>query len=100
MLAFVTTCWGLLMGLAPLLQVRVIVRDRDSGGTSLGWVVILLLGFMLWFAYGVVNHDVPIMITNVVSATVAATLLIVARIYGKGLTERACPGASHASESR
>lgn len=86
-LAVVTTCWGLLMGLAPLLQVRVIVRDRNSSGTSVGWVLILLVGFVLWSAYGAVNHDVPIVITNLVSLTVTATLLIIARVYGKGPKE-------------
>lgn len=43
-LAVLTTIWGLLMGLAPLLQVRVIIRNRDAGGTSLGWVIILVRG--------------------------------------------------------
>lgn len=83
-LTLVTTFWGLLMGLAPLLQVRVILRERDSRGTSLGWVVILLVGFTLWFAYGVVNDLVPVMVTNLVSVTVTATLLVATRIYRGG----------------
>lgn len=74
-LAYATTFWGLLMGLAPLLQVRVIVRERTSEGVSVGWVVILLVGFMLWLAYGIVNRDVPLIIANVVAATVTTTLL-------------------------
>jgi uncharacterized protein with PQ loop repeat len=83
-LALVTTFWGLLMGLAPLLQVRVILRERDSRGTSLGWVLILLVGFTLWFTYGVVNHLVPLMVTNLVSVTVTASLLVATRIYRGG----------------
>lgn len=88
-LAVVTTGWGLLMGLAPLLQIRVIVRERDASGTSLGWVVILLVGFLLWLAYGVVNQDLPIIITNTVSVTVTATLLITMRIYARRPTATA-----------
>jgi uncharacterized protein with PQ loop repeat len=71
------------MSLAPLLQVRVIVRERDSRGTSLGWVLILLVGFVLWLAYGVVNRDLPITITNVVAVVVTSTLVIARRIYGR-----------------
>ena len=70
------------MGLAPLLQVRVIIRERDSSGTSMGWILILLVGFVLWFAYGVVNRDLPITVTNLVSVTVTTTLLIATRIFG------------------
>ncbi len=80
-IAYVTTFWGLLMGLAPLLQVRVIVRERSSEGISAGWVMILLIGFLLWLVYGFVNRDVPLMITNVVAVSVTTTLLITMRRY-------------------
>lgn len=80
-LALVTTFWGLLMGLAPLLQVRVIVRDRSSEGVSVGWVLILLIGFLLWLTYGIVNRDVPLIISNVVAAVVTTTLLVTIRRY-------------------
>jgi len=80
-IAYVTTFWGLLMGLAPLLQVRVIVRERSSEGISAGWVMILLVGFLLWLAYGFVNRDVPLIITNVVAVSVTTTLLITMRRY-------------------
>ncbi len=80
-IAYVTTFWGLLMGLAPLLQVRVIVRERSSEGISAGWVLILLVGFLLWLAYGFVNRDVPLIITNVVAVSVTTTLLVTMRRY-------------------
>jgi len=80
------------MGLAPLLQVRVIVHERNSSGTSVGWVLILLVGFIHWFAYGMVNQDVPIMVTNLVSILVTATLLIATRIYRSGSRESAQSG--------
>ena len=80
-IAYVTTFWGLLMGLAPLLQVRVILRERSSEGISAGWVMILLVGFLLWLAYGFVNRDVPLIITNVVAVSVTATLLVTMRRY-------------------
>ena len=75
-LAVITTAWGLLMGLAPLLQIRVIIRNRDSSGTSVAWVVILLVGFLLWLTYGVSRQDLPLIISNVVAASVSGALLI------------------------
>jgi uncharacterized protein with PQ loop repeat len=80
-LALVTTFWGLLMGLAPLLQVRVIVREKDATGTSVAWISILLVGFLLWLAYGIVQRDVPLILSNIVAATVTTTLLVTIGVY-------------------
>ena len=82
-LAVLTTIWGLLMGLAPLLQVRVFIRNRDAGGSSLGWVLILLVGFLLWLTYGVVNRDLPLVISNTVAVIVTSTLLATMWIVGR-----------------
>jgi uncharacterized protein with PQ loop repeat len=77
-LAIAATSWGVLMALAPLLQVRVIIRDRDARGTSKTWIAILLLGFVLWFAYGVSTASMPLVISNTMSGTVALILLVTA----------------------
>ena len=74
-LAVAATSWGVLMALAPLLQVRVILRERDASGTSKTWIVILLIGFVLWFAYGVSTDSMPLIISNTMSGTVALILL-------------------------
>ena len=63
------------MALAPLLQIRVIRRERHARGTSVAWVVILLIGFALWLVYGLVHGIVPIIVTNVVALVVTAALL-------------------------
>jgi uncharacterized protein with PQ loop repeat len=69
------------MGLAPLLQVRIIIRERDATRTSLGWPLILLVGFVVWFAYGAVKHNVPLMVSNTVAVIASTTLVITALIY-------------------
>ncbi len=66
-LAWATTCWGLVMSLAPLLQVRVVVRRRNSAGASIAWPAVLLVGFGLWLFYGLVIRDLPLVITNTMS---------------------------------
>lgn len=82
------------MGLAPLLQVRVIVRERSARGVSLTWVWIMFVGFVLWLSYGLVNRDLPIIIANCVSITTAVVLLGTATFYGR----RETPAAAHDDE--
>jgi MtN3 and saliva related transmembrane protein len=79
-LALVTTCWGIVMSVAPLLQVRVIRRRRDSTGVSLGWPAVLLVGFVLWLLYGITIRNVPLIVTNIVSTLVCVfTLTMIIR---------------------
>jgi len=79
-LAVAATSWGLMTSLAPLLQVRVIFRQRDSSGTSIGWITVLLVGFILWLCYGAAIGNLPLILTNIVSCTVCTvTLLVVLR---------------------
>ena len=80
-LAIVTTLWGLVMALAPLLQIRVIAREHDASGTSITWVCILIVGFTLWLSYGVVHQAAPLIITNLVSALVGLALLTTVLVY-------------------
>jgi uncharacterized protein with PQ loop repeat len=80
-LAAATTSWGLLMALAPLLQVRIMIRRRSSAEVSTGWIAILLVGFILWLAYGLVTDDWPLIISNSVAFTVTAVALAVILFY-------------------
>jgi MtN3 and saliva related transmembrane protein len=82
-LAVTATSWGLLMSLAPLLQVRVILRQRDSTGVSITWIAILLTGFILWLCYGAAIGNLPIIVTNVVSCAVCAVTLAVVLLFRK-----------------
>ena len=91
-LPVLTTCWGLVMALAPLLQIRLIVRDKDASGVSPTWVCILLVGFSLWLVYGVVNHAVPLIIANTVSLTVGLALLTTVT-YFRRRNARAVPAS-------
>jgi MtN3 and saliva related transmembrane protein len=83
-LAWATTSWGLLMSLAPLLQVRIIVRRRSSAGVSAGWIAVLLVGFILWLCYGIQTRVPPLIITNSVSCAISAATLTVILRYRPG----------------
>jgi MtN3 and saliva related transmembrane protein len=82
-LAVAVTIWGLLMAVAPLLQVRLILRQRDSTGVSAAWPAILLVGFILWLSYGVVLGNLPLILTNCVSCAASAlTVGVILRFRG------------------
>ncbi len=80
-LAAAATSWGLVMGLAPLLQARVVIRRRSSAGVSTGWIGILLVGFIVWLCYGAVDDNWPLIISNSVALTVDAATLGVVLLY-------------------
>ncbi|MEO5901770.1 MAG: SemiSWEET family transporter [Ilumatobacteraceae bacterium] len=71
-------CWGLLMALAPLLQIRAILRARSSAGVSVGYLSVLLVGFVLWFGYGLTIGNVALIASNIASLIVSATTVAVA----------------------
>jgi MtN3 and saliva related transmembrane protein len=71
-LAFAAGGWAVLMGLAPLLQVRRMLQRRSSADVSVGYLLVLLPGFALWVAYGVALGDRTLVIPNVVAFTVTA----------------------------
>ena len=77
-LAFAAASWGVLMGVAPVLQIRRMIRERSSRDISLGYFTILLFGFLLWIAYGLSARNLALVIPNSVALLVAALLMIVA----------------------
>lgn len=85
-LAVAATSWGLLMSLAPLLQVRVILQQRDSSGVSIAWVTVLLAGFILWLCYGAAIGNLPLILTNVISCAACTVTLTVVLWFRKGTT--------------
>jgi uncharacterized protein with PQ loop repeat len=80
-LGIVAASWGVAMAVSPVLQIRAMIRHRSSAGLSLGYMLVLLLGFALWIAYGAAKHDVPIMVPNAVALLVMACTLGIARSY-------------------
>ena len=69
--AIAAASWAVLMAVAPLLQVRRMIRRRSSDDVSLGYLLILLPGFALWVAYGVASADLALVVPNAVAFAVA-----------------------------
>ena len=79
-LAVAAATWGIAMSLAPLLQIRAIRVHGTSQAVSVGYQQVLLVGFLLWLAYGIAIANVPLIVTNTASALVStATILVVLR---------------------
>jgi uncharacterized protein with PQ loop repeat len=82
-LASAAATWGVLMALSPLLQIRTIVARRSSHGVSIGYFVVLVVGFVLWLAYGLSSNNLALVIPNTVAlAVTTATIAVVARFRG------------------
>jgi MtN3 and saliva related transmembrane protein len=77
-LAVTASSWGVLMGIAPLLQIRRMLRQRSSREVSLGYYMILLAGFLLWISYGIAAQNLVLIIPNTIALLVGLTLVAVA----------------------
>jgi uncharacterized protein with PQ loop repeat len=76
-LAVAASSWGVLMGIAPLLQIRRMLREGSSRDVSLGYFMILLAGFLLWISYGIAASNLVLVIPNSVALLVGVALVMV-----------------------
>jgi len=69
------------MGVAPVLQIRRMVRERSSRDVSLGYFMVLIVGFLLWLAYGLAADNLALVVPNAVALVVTvSTVAIAARL--------------------
>lgn len=66
------------MALAPLLQVRRMLRLRSSNDVSIGYLVLLMPGFLLWASYGMALGNPALIVPNAVAAVIDALAICVA----------------------
>ena len=66
--AFLTT-------IAYVPQAYQTIKTRDTSALSLPTFLILFLGTCLWGAYAVLIHDLPILLTNLISGGLATVIL-------------------------
>ena len=81
LLAAAAATWGVAMALAPLLQIRTMRAHRSSRGVSVGYLRVLLVGFVLWRAYGLSLHNAALIVSNVVATVVCVATIAVALRY-------------------
>lgn len=67
---------GVLTTLAYLPQLIKTWQSKSAADLSWSMLIILCLGILLWLAYGMVVHDIPILVANVVTLIFASIILI------------------------
>jgi uncharacterized protein with PQ loop repeat len=67
-LGVAAAAFGVAMGLSPLLQVRHMVARGSSADVSLPFLLVLL-GFVLWLAYGLALGNTALIVSNAVAIT-------------------------------
>jgi MtN3 and saliva related transmembrane protein len=80
-LALVAATWAIAMALGPLLQIRKMVKHEESQTISIGYFLVLFVGFLLWLAYGIAADNYALIIPNAAAAVVIAATIIVALRY-------------------
>jgi MtN3 and saliva related transmembrane protein len=83
-LALVAASWAIAMALGPVLQIRKIVENGSSRTVSIGYFVVLLIGFILWVAYGIAASNFVLIMPNCVAAIVCSATILVALRYRQG----------------
>ena len=76
-LAASASAWGVLMGLAPVLQIRRMLREQSSREVSLGYFAILLAGFGLWICYGMAAGNIWLVVPNGIALLTGLALIAV-----------------------
>ena len=83
-LAFAAATWAIAMALSPGLQIRRIVELKSARGVSIAYFLVLVVGFVLWLAYGVAADNFALIIPNALAAVVSTTTIAVAWRYRTG----------------
>ena len=77
-LGLAAEAWGVVMAIAPVLQIHRMLRTRSADDVSLGYFALLIPGFLLWVFYGWSRHDWPLVIPNTVATAMALVTIAVA----------------------
>ena len=79
-LGIIAATFGVAMGLSPLLQLRRVVTRGSSADVSVPYLSVLLVGFVLWLAYGIALANPALIVSNAVAiATYTVTTAAVLR---------------------
>ncbi len=93
-LAVLATIAGVLMAIAPILQVRRMLRTRSSNDVSLLYLSMLCGGFIAWLAYGWALANPAMIISNTASLVFMVITIGVALTFRRGGAKRAAAGSA------
>ena len=73
---------AILTTLAFVPQALKTIRSRDTSGISLGMYVIFIVGIGFWFLYGLALGSWPMILANITTFALAATILLLKLRHG------------------
>ena len=83
MFGFVAMVYGVVAGLAVLLQARALLAGRSSCGVSARFFTTYAGGYAIWLVYGLSRHDLPLVVVDAVGLVSAAmTLAVILALRG------------------
>lgn len=74
---------GLFTTFAIIPQIVRTWKTKEVKDVSIGMFLILITGVSLWFVYGILKSDIPIMVTNGISVLLNLVMLYFIIIYSK-----------------
>lgn len=83
-LAIAATTGGVVLGFAPVAQMRLVIARKSSEGISIAYWLILIGAMSLWLAYGIAARDAAIITANTVTIAVALAMVgVLVRYRGR-----------------
>lgn len=73
---------GALTTVAFVPQALKTIRSRDTRSISLGMYIVFTLGVALWLAYGIYLNSLPMILSNIVTLLLSATILALKLKHG------------------
>ena len=74
---------GICTAVSLLPQLIKIIKEKRSENLSFPFLFILFVGLGLWIWYGLLREDLPIILTNAVSAVFNASIIVLGIKYSK-----------------
>lgn len=62
--------------LSFLPQVLHTIRTKDTAGISLAMYVLFVFGILCWLIYGLISHDLPLMLGNGITLVLSSIVLL------------------------
>lgn len=72
---------GILVVVCMIPQLYNILKNKSCKDVSINMYIILFIGECLWCIYGVLKHDIQIIVTNALSCVISILIIIMGIIY-------------------
>ena len=68
----------MIMALSPVMQIRRMMRLGSSRDVSIGYLLVIVVGFAFWIAYGIAIRNPALIVPNALALLVGAATVGVA----------------------